>query len=139
MNATFVDTSFLIALLLEPDEHHERALGWQDVITGPLLTTDFVLVEFVDALCTKQLRRRAFDGVAELRADPLVRVVPASTAVLNDGLAFFGRHADKEWSLTDCISFVVMRREGVHEALSSDHNFEQAGFRALLRSDPPGR
>jgi uncharacterized protein len=39
---------------------------------------------------------------------------------------------DKEWSLTDCISFVVMKERGLTEALTADHHFEQAGFKALL-------
>jgi predicted nucleic acid-binding protein len=47
------------------------------------------------------------------------------------------RAQDKEWSLTDCISFLLMRERGIHEALTHDHHFEQAGFVALLRSDPP--
>ena len=40
---------------------------------------------------------------------------------------------DKEWTLTDCISFVVMQREGITDALTADHHFEQAGFVALLK------
>ena len=66
-----------------------------------------------------------------------MHIVPGSTALLDQGLEFFAQHADKRWSLTDCISFVVMRREGVRDALTSDHDFEQDGFRALLRADPP--
>jgi hypothetical protein len=41
--------------------------------------------------------------------------------------------SDKDWSLTDCISFAVMEDEGIHEALTGDQHFEQAGFRALLK------
>jgi predicted nucleic acid-binding protein len=43
---------------------------------------------------------------------------------------------DKHWSLTDCVSFVVMQERGIHQALAHDHHFEQAGFEALLRRDP---
>jgi len=52
---------------------------------------------------------------------------------MNEGLALFDSRRDKAWSLTDCISFVIMWRDGLDEALTSDHHFEQAGFRALLR------
>ena len=48
--------------------------------------------------------------------------------------ALYCQRMDKEWGLTDCISFVVMRERGLTEALSADKHFEQAGFRALLRS-----
>ncbi len=44
---------------------------------------------------------------------------------------------DQEWSLTDCISFIVMQQRGISPALTYDHHFEQAGFEALLRRDPP--
>ena len=46
----------------------------------------------------------------------------------------FSQRTDKEWSLTDCISFVVMQQRGLTEALTSDGHFEQAGFKALLRA-----
>jgi predicted nucleic acid-binding protein len=47
-------------------------------------------------------------------------------------MAFYEARADKEWSLTDCISFVVMREEGIEEALTADTHYAQAGFRILL-------
>ena len=88
-------------------------------------------------MSVERLRRRAVETIVELRGDADVQVVPGTTALMDEGLAFFSKHADKRWSLTDCISFVVMRRESVSEALSNDHHFEQAGFRALLRAEPP--
>ncbi|MCH7720098.1 MAG: type II toxin-antitoxin system VapC family toxin [Planctomycetes bacterium] len=136
MKATFADTSFLIALLRVKDVHHQRALAWQKVVTGRLLTTEYILLEFADAMSVERLRRRAVETIGELRGDASVQVVSATTALIDEGLAFFGNHSDKRWSLTDCISFVVMRRESVSEALTSDHHFEQAGFRALLRAEP---
>jgi len=45
----------------------------------------------------------------------------------------YQRRPDKNWSLTDCISFVVMQDHGITEALTGDHHFEQAGFVALLK------
>jgi len=134
---SFVDASFLIALLRKGDALHERAMAWQKVLTGSLLTTEYVLVEVFDALSTPLLRLAAASSIAVLRNRPVMRVVPATTSLLDDGIEWFTNHRDKQWSLTDCISFVVMRREGVHDALTSDHHFEQAGFRALLRTDPP--
>lgn len=132
----FMDTSFLIALLLIEDEYHERAVAWKKVVKGQVVTTEYVLVEFADAFCAEHLRQRAVAAVTTLRADPDVRIVEASTERMEEGLDFFKTHADKRWSLTDCVSFVVMRAEKVMDALTSDRHFEQAGFRALLRMEP---
>ena len=65
-----------------------------------------------------------------------MRVIAASTSLLDAGLRLFRERADKDWGLTDCISFVVMQSEGTLEALTSDRHFEQAGFVALLRKSP---
>ena len=137
MTATFIDTSFLLAMVLEPDAHHERALEWRKRISPPFLTTEYVLVEFLDALVQVPLRPRATRTVETLRSDGHVRIVPADSALFGEAFQLFKTYGDKAWSLTDCISFVVMRREGIRDALTSDHDFEQAGFRALLRTDPP--
>ena len=56
-----------------------------------------------------------------------------SEALFEAGFNLFEARPDKDWSLTDFISFVVMEREGLTEALTGDHHFEQAGFTALLR------
>jgi len=60
-------------------------------------------------------------------------VVEPSAELFAAGVAFYAGRPDKDWPLTDCISFVVMEREGIREALTGDRYFEQAGFVALLK------
>ncbi len=133
MTATFIDTSFLIALVRRKDALHERASALQANQKGPLLTTEFVLLEFLDALCSPPLRSVSMETVAVLRQAIAVRIEAATSELIAEGMRIFEQHSDKNWGLTDCISFHVMRREGLQEALTSDHHFEQAGFRALMR------
>ena len=68
-----------------------------------------------------------------MRAHPNTTIVPVSSRLIERGFALFANRPDKEWSLTDCISFVVMEEHSVTEALTSDGDFEQAGFSALLK------
>ena len=136
MKAVFLDTAFLIALLINDDNYHDAAIAWKQAIRGPLLTTEYVLLEFVDALSSPAHRQRALAAVRELRNAAEVQIVSASTGVMDDGMLLFSKYADKQWSLTDCISFHIMRQADVTDALTSDRDFEQAGFRALLRTLP---
>lgn len=136
MNAVFLDTSFLIAVVRTRDQHHAAAMQWRKVLNGPYVTTDYVLVEFMDASAAMPMRSRGTEALRIIREDPDVRIIQASASLFDNGVDIFRRHADKAWGLTDCISFVVMRREGITDALSSDRDFEQAGFRALMRISP---
>ena len=137
MTPVLLDTSFLLALVLSDDELHPRAALWQHDLRVPLVITEYVLVEFVDALAAPALRGLASETLRLLRADPLVQVVAADPRWLDAGVTLFESRPDKHWGLTDCISFAIMQRLGMTEALTYDHHFEQAGFRALLRGDPP--
>jgi uncharacterized protein len=66
-------------------------------------------------------------------AIPRNEVIPATRELFDAGCSLYARRMDKSWSLTDGISFVVMRREGLTEARSADHHFKQAGFQTLLK------
>jgi predicted nucleic acid-binding protein len=60
-------------------------------------------------------------------------LIEASSATFSDGLKLYDQRPDKQWTLTDCTSFEIMRNHGVTEALTADHHFEQAGFVALMK------
>ncbi len=71
--------------------------------------------------------------ITRWRHSPLSEVVPVSASLLNEAIELYHRYQDKAWTLTDCISFLIMRERGITEALTGDRHFEQAGFIAMLK------
>ncbi|HUT35021.1 MAG TPA: PIN domain-containing protein [Planctomycetota bacterium] len=133
MKPVFADSWYYLALLIEDDAGHEKASQWSGESTRDILLTDFILVEVGNVLTRGAARRRFLELVQSLRTDADTVIIPASRELVEEGLRLFGQRADKEWSLTDCISFLVMRQRGITEALTGDHHFEQAGFTILLK------
>jgi uncharacterized protein len=133
MKPLFADTSFYVALVNPHDVAHAKAFQAGEQFHRPVVLTDFVLLELGNALSGAGQRNLFLKLVANLRSDRNVRIIPASRDLLDRGLRLFSRRADKDWSLTDCTSFVVMEEEKLTDALTADHHFEQAGFTALLR------
>jgi len=133
MNAAFADTSVLVAFLSVYDEHHALALNYMESFTGQIITTSLVLVELGNFLSKHPDRQAVSPFVHDLRTDPRVQIIPATDDLLDAGLALYADRPDKDWSLTDCISFVVMQRQNLTDAFTADHHFEQAGFRILLK------
>ena len=132
----FMDTGYLIALLNSRDELHPRAQAWAEQLDGSLLLTDYIVWETVNFFSSPTEKPKAHALVTQLRADAAFEIVPATPALFDTGLRLHRERADKAWSLTDCISFLVMRECGVSQALAFDQHFEQAGFEALLRRNP---
>ena len=133
---TFLDTSYFVALALRRDALHARALSWTRRLPGPFLTTEFVLWEFVNQLSMPVNRARAHAMLAGARENPSIQIREPAPELFRAGLTLHAERADKSWSLTDCVSFVVMQEANITDALTYDRHFEQAGFRALLRGDP---
>jgi hypothetical protein len=128
----FADTSYLIALVNGGDEAHEDATGYTAGFDGRIVTTDWVLVEFANFLSKPPNRELFMAMLQELRDDARVTIVSAANATFDMGAALYANRLDKQWSITDCISFAVMKDQGIEHALTKDHHFEQAGFNRLL-------
>lgn len=131
MKRAFADTPFYVASVNASDALHEQALAVSDACDGGLLTTEYVLVELGNYFASRN--RQLFLELMEIiRQAPETEIVPASSQLLEYGLRRYAERPDRAWSLTDCISFMIMEQYQVQDALSSDHHFEQAGFRPLL-------
>lgn len=139
MATYFADTSFWIGLSSKRDEHHPRAVAWQQFVArtrSTLVTSDAVLLEWLNAMSDATTRRIAVASCLRVRSDSRIEVVPMEAELLGSALHLYRDRPDKGWSLTDCLSFLVMERRGMTEALTTDRDFEQAGFRALMLSRP---
>ena len=129
----FADTFYFLARLNPADLAHARAISMPSNFSDQLLTTEWVLMEVADGLCDAR-NRNAFTGLYDrLRTTRNVELIEATHTLFSAGLDLYKIRRDKNWSLTDCTSFVIMTDRGISQALTADHHFEQAGFVALLK------
>jgi predicted nucleic acid-binding protein len=129
----FADTNFLVALLNPNDQWHPSAKTAASELDEPVVTTMWVLVELGDAFSVGQNRALFLRFLDRLSEQPQWEAIAASPDWFRRGLELFRARPDKQWSLTDCISFAVMTDRGITDALTHDHHFEQAGFRVLIK------
>ena len=132
MNIVFADTSYYIALTNSHDEHHRRAFDFTEEFAGRFVTTAWVITELANTFSSRVNRQCFLDLFRDLANDSRVAIVPPTQDLFDQGINLYARRLDKDWSLTDCISFVVMHQHALEDALTADHHFEQAGFRRLL-------
>jgi predicted nucleic acid-binding protein len=133
MNAIFADSFYYLAIVSRDDTAHSRAVAVSRQLKAPIVTTAWILTEVADALAAPRQRRIVSLLIDSLTTDARVTIIPPSQGLFDQGLTLYESRPDKEWSLTDCISFVVMQQMQLRDALTGDHHFEQAGFKALLR------
>jgi predicted nucleic acid-binding protein len=114
------------------DAAHAKALAASQALSGTLVTTAWVMVEVGDAMANPANRSVFLSLLEDLRGSPQVRIIDPDEQLFQEGVKLYGSRLDKDWSLTDCMSFVVMQREGIVEALTGDHHYTQAGFTTLL-------
>ena len=134
----FLDTAYVNARINTRDQWHEAAVRWERNLAAErrqLITTQFVLVEIADGLAAVRFRLQAAQVIAALQTSALVEIIPASSDLFTAAFELYRSRPDKDWGLTDCASFVVMRGRALSEALTTDEHFRQAGFRALLLED----
>ena len=127
----FLDTSYLLALELANDQNHAPAQAhWRSVAQQlPLLvTTTYVFDETVTFFNSRGYHAKAVQIGNNLLHSPSLQLIHVDEALFYEGWQFFERHQDKQYSLTDCISFVVMRQLGLDTVYTFDHHFTQAGF-----------
>lgn len=135
----FLDTSFIIALENKADPHHERAKA----LDAELLAEDAVLLfhwgillEIADGYARLNRRAKGVRLLDRFEQETCDELFPVSDSILADAQDLYRARTDKEWGLTDCVSFVLMAELQLSDALTADVHFRQAGFTALLLETP---
>ena len=130
----FLDTFFIQALLNKYDQYHQQARLFLPRVkmAKEVWITEAILVEVGNALSSYD-RNLASTFIEQCYVTNNMRIVSVDTVLLRRGLNLYKQRQDKDWGLTDCISFVTMSDYSLIDAVTADIHFVQAGFRALLR------
>lgn len=137
--SVFVDTVALLAVANRDDRFHDTVKGlWSELISAAtgLVTSDWVLSEFLSGASRRPLRQAACRIVERLRQSRITTIVPATRDAWLRAFDLYSSRPDKEWSFVDCASVLVCQDHGIADVPTANRQFTQAGFRALLRSEP---
>lgn len=137
-NKIFLDTSYLVALAIENDENHKKAVEISLIIEQSeiqIYTTQAIILEIGNSLSKLKYRSSAIGLIEFLKSDSSISIIKLDTELFDAAFELFSKRPDKEWGLVDCISFIVMQEQEITDALTADEHFTQAGFRALLREE----
>ncbi len=136
MIEVFLDTTFAIALVNRSDLFHKKAIQLAAQIEAAgifIVTTQLVIVRISNALSRQQYHTEAVSLLEAIDADPNIATIPLSESIYHAAYKLFCDHKDKQWDMTDCISFVVMKEYGLKDVLTTNQVFQQMGYCSLLR------
>lgn len=131
MDRVFVDTSAWYEFADRRAAAHEVVSELIDEHRGQMITSTFVLAELTALVVARFDHRLAVTVGDSIRGSSDVELLHPVAAEEEEAWDLFRARPDKRYSLTDCLSFVIMRRNGVDTALSTDQHFKQEGFRTL--------
>ena len=128
-----LDTSGLLCYFDESESRHQDAVTFFD-LAPTKMTHSYVLAEFVPLCLVRGMDRlKTLTFLSEIMDNPLVEMMWVDEKLHRGAQTYLQSRLDKQYSLCDAISFLLMQRSGIAEALTTDHHFEQAGFQRLLR------
>lgn len=135
MNAKplFVDTSGWYDLLFSGSPSHAEILELVRRPHARFVTSTYVLDELVALLLVRSDHATAVRAGAQIRKAAEVRLEHPDAAEEHKAWSLFLDRPDKRYTLTDCLSFVMMRRLGIDTAVATDRHFRQEGFATLPR------
>ncbi|MFN0133801.1 MAG: type II toxin-antitoxin system VapC family toxin [Phycisphaerales bacterium] len=134
-NPVFLDSSGLIAAIRRNDSLHRKARRVLESFADEgvhLITSEWVLCEFLAGAARRPMRAVAIDVVDQLRSSNVAEIVSSGPRAFAAALDLYRRRTDKEWSLVDCSSILICQDRGIRQVFTHDHHFRQAGFETLL-------
>lgn len=129
-----VDTAGFLSLWDASDQYHKRALQLQTELSrkAGFVTTDYIIDETATLLLVRHSHAAAVDFVQTVLQSQSLQIQWIDSERFQRAARFFAQHDDKQWSFTDCVSFILMQELKLTDSFTSDHHFRQAGFNPLL-------
>ncbi len=132
----FVDSFGWISLINKSDNYHQLSANlMKDLLKhqSKLITTDYILIETINALSKVQFRQAVIEFVNRIESSQSVTIIKITDKIYRSAWELYKQRTDKEWGITDCTCFEVMEMFNLKKAFTKDRHFEQAGFNILLK------
>ncbi|MBI5180726.1 MAG: type II toxin-antitoxin system VapC family toxin [Nitrospirae bacterium] len=132
----FVDSFAWIAAINKSDDYHEISLKAIETFLKngiKLITSNYVIIETINALSKAEFRKAVAEFVDKLEKSPSVEIITITDEIYNNAWMLYQQRMDKDWGITDCTSFEVMRIFNIKKAFTNDKHFEQAGYFLVLK------
>ena len=130
-NTVFIDTGALFAGIAKNDQYHQQAMKHRNRLLKEkvrFMTTNLIIHESTMLLERKVSKKEAVKFLKAVLKDPLVEIVHADEDIEQEGFALYQKYKDRDFSIADCISFVVMKRYRISRCFTFDHHFTTMGF-----------
>lgn len=128
----FLDTSGFFALLAKGDKNNSKALSiWAELQAKnkyDLYTTDYVVSETLTLIQKKTNKDIALKFGESLMNSDILNITRVTTKTWDESWKIFKKYIDKKFSFVDCISFVIMKTDGIKKTFTFDRHFQQMGF-----------
>lgn len=135
MKSVFADTFYWTALLNPKDNYHAIVKNYSKQLEAVILvTSDEVITEFLNFFSKYHplMRQGAVQRAKEILKNDSIQVIPSNHNRLLAGIELYQKRPDKGYSLTDCISMLIMKELNIQEILTHDKHFRQEGFIILF-------
>ena len=136
MKKVFIDSSAYIAINFTRDQFHKKAIETNMLLLDEdyeYVTTNYVVLESSTSLLMKVGHEAAVRFYENVKKSEVIKIIHVSKTLEEQAFQLFKKYSDKEYSLTDCVSFVVMKEKKLTKAFTNDHHFEQMGFEILIK------
>ncbi len=132
----FVDTFGWVAVINKSDNYHKICLKTLKLFLRKkvkFITTNYVIIETINALSKVEFRKAVIGFINKLEKSPSVEIIKITDEIYNNAWILYQKRTDKDWGITDCTSFEVMRILNIKKAFTFDRHFEQAGYSLALQ------
>lgn len=128
----FIDTGAFLARFIEQDQyHHKSILFWNELknLQEQCFTSNFVLDETFTLLARRAGYSFAAQRAQNVYSSTQLTILRPTQEDELEAIELFEKYSDPAVSFTDCVSFVLMKKEKLQRAFSFDEHFEKAGFK----------
>ena len=132
----FVDTFAWVAVINKSDNYHKICLKTLKLFLREkvkFITTNYVIIETINALSKIEFRKSVIGFINKLEKSPSVEIIKITDEIYNNAWILYQKRTDKDWGITDCTSFEVMRILNIKKAFTFDRHFEQASYSLVLK------